>query len=355
MTHTADGLVRVDMSVESRNRKVKDSGWFLADLIEVNGYEENKANCFYKAERDDFAGGKFPDNFEWSLATASYQIEGGWDEDGKGLNTWDKFSHWRKEDSLVSEIEIAPDCRIENCDSGDVACDSYHKWREDVQMIKALGVTLYRFSLSWTRIIPTGYVEDGINQAGIDYYNNLINELIANGIEPVVTLYHWDLPQQLHDDFRGWLDFESGKMVKAFVDFSDVAFNAFGDRVKRWITLNEPAVQAREAYGTGEMAPGWVGQPYWCGHTMLLAHAESYHLYDQKYRQEQGGSIGITLSSGFAEGQQPWDPEYWRSAMYAVDFDLGWFAEPIFGSGTNCISFISTILISRGLPSANQR
>ena len=120
-------------------------------------------------------------------------------------------------------------------------------------MIKDLGVTLYRFSLSWTRIIPTGYVEDGINQAGIDYYNNLINELIANGIEPVVTLYHWDLPQQLHDDFRGWLDYESGKMVKAFVDFSDVAFNAFGDRVKRWITLNEPAVQAREAYGTGEM------------------------------------------------------------------------------------------------------
>ena len=336
MTHTADGLVRVDMSSESRDRKVKDSGWFLADLIEVNGYEERKENCFYKAERDDFAGGKFPDHFEWSLATASYQIEGGWNEDGKGLNTWDKFSHWRKEDSLVSDIEIAPDCRIDNCDNGDVACDSYHKWREDVQMIKDLGVGLYRFSLSWTRIIPTGYVEDGINQAGIDYYNNLINELIANDIEPVVTLYHWDLPQQLHDDFRGWLDFESGKMVKAFVDFSDVAFNAFGDRVKRWITLNEPAVQAREAYGTGEMAPGWVGQPYWCGHTMLLAHAESYHLYDTKYRPTQGGLIGITLSSGFAEGQQPWDPEYWRSAMYAVDFDLGWFAEPIFGSGTNC-------------------
>ena len=126
-------------------------------------------------------------------------------------------------------------------------------------------------------------------------------------------------------------------MVKAFVDFSDVAFNAFGDRVKRWITLNEPAVQAREAYGTGEMAPGWIGQPYWCGHTMLLAHAESYHLYDQKYRPTQGGLIGITLSSGFAEGQQPWDPEYWRSAMNSVDFDLGWFAEPIFGSGTNLL------------------
>lgn len=127
---------------------------------------------------DESITGVFPSDFKWGLATASYQIEGGWNADGKGENIWDNFTH-------------RTDSPIYDGSTGDVACDSYNKWREDVQLLKAMGVDHYRFSLSWSRILPNGTLAGGVNLPGIAYYNNLIDELILNGIEPMITLYHW--------------------------------------------------------------------------------------------------------------------------------------------------------------------
>lgn len=172
-----------------------------------------------------------------------------------------------------------------------MACDSYHKWQEDVSILKDLGVDFYRFSLSWTRILPSGFSND-INQAGITYYNNLINALLDNNIEPCITLYHWDLPQSLQD-LGGW---PNEKLVKYFEDFADVAFRNFGDRVKTWITFNEPLEICQNGYGKGEFAPrvssSGIGD-YLCSRTILLAHAAVYHLYDIKYRPNQNGKFKL--------------------------------------------------------------
>ena len=139
-THYTDGLVRVDMSDPSRARSIKNSGYWLADLIEVNGFEKEKQNCEYNSKRDDTQGGEFPAGFQWSLATASYQIEGGWNEDGKNDSIWDTFTH-------LPPNPATGNCKIEFCNTGDVACDSYHKWQDDIEMIKALNIHEYRFSL----------------------------------------------------------------------------------------------------------------------------------------------------------------------------------------------------------------
>ena len=173
----------------------------------------------YNAE-EDLLYDHFPPDFIWGAATAAYQIEGGWNEDGKGPSIWDVFT---KEEGHIVDGS-----------SGDVACDSYHKYKEDVQLLVNLGLKSYRFSIAWSRILPKGVGEK--NQAGIDYYNNLINELLANGIEPAPTLYHWDLPQALHEQ-GGWLN---SSVSVWFEEYSRLCFKEFGDRVKFWITINEP-------------------------------------------------------------------------------------------------------------------
>ena len=193
----------------------------------------------YEAE-EDLLYDHFPPDFIWGAATAAYQIEGGWNEDGKGPSIWDVFT---KEDGHI----------IDNS-SGDVACDSYHKYKEDVQLLVGMGVDSYRFSISWSRVLPNGIGEK--NQAGIDYYNNLINELLSNGIEPAVTLYHWDLPQALHVQ-GGWLN---SSITEWFEEYSRLCFTEFGDRVKYWITLNEPRETSLQGYGNGAHAPGIVGE-----------------------------------------------------------------------------------------------
>lgn len=193
---------------------------------------------------------------------------------GKGENIWDRYTHQH------------PDL-IADCTNGDIACDSYHLWREDVSMMKNMKVNFYRFSLSWSRILPSG-LPNRINSDGIQYYNNLINTLLKNKIQPVVTLYHWDLPQPLQD-LGGWTN---SVTAMYFEEYANICFSLFGDRVKTWITINEPPSICVSTYDMGSGAPGLLSPgigTYLCGRTLLLAHARAYHLYDKVYRPNQKG------------------------------------------------------------------
>ncbi|ELU13711.1 hypothetical protein CAPTEDRAFT_98416 [Capitella teleta] len=265
---------------------------------------------------DDFLYDTFPEDFLWGTATSSYQIEGAWNVDGKGENIWDTFSH--------------ESGKVANNDTGDIACDSYNNYAEDIQLLKDLGVDFYRFSLSWARLLPTGRV-DQPNQAGIDYYNTLINELLEEDIIPMVTLYHWDLPKDLYDQ-GGW---ENEEMVQIFNEYAIFAFELFGDRVKWWITFNEPYVFIVYGMGEGYHAPGLESPGeiiYTAAHTVLKAHAEAWHSYDELFRPTQNGNIGITLDTDWKEPLTD-SPEDIEASERGMQFSLGWFANPIHGSG----------------------
>ncbi|MCS6267888.1 MAG: beta-glucosidase [Vampirovibrio sp.] len=163
----------------------------------------------------------FPANFTWGSATASYQVEGAYQEDGKGVSVWDTYTNQHN---------------ISNGDTGNVAIDQYHRYKEDIALLKKLGIKSYRFSLSWARLLPEGTGK--VNQAGIDYYNNLINELLANDIKPAITLFHWDYPQALANQ-GGW---GNRKSIDWYTNFAKLAFQSFGNRVDTWITFNEPYI-----------------------------------------------------------------------------------------------------------------
>ncbi len=197
---------------------------------------------------------RFPEGFIWGAATSAYQIEGAWNEDGKGPSIWDTF------------------CRIpgkiRNGDTGDVAADHYHRWEEDVNIMAELGLKAYRFSISWPRIFPEGVGE--VNRKGLDFYSRLVDKLLAHGIEPFVTLYHWDLPQALQDR-GGW---PSRDTAYAFAHYAETVAGELGDRVSFWITHNEPFVAALIGHFTGEHAPG-IQDPsaaFSAAHHLLLSH-----------------------------------------------------------------------------------
>ncbi|KAK9273160.1 hypothetical protein L1049_017967 [Liquidambar formosana] len=223
----------------------------------------------------------FPAGFIFGTATSAYQIEGAANEGGRKPCIWDTFSQ-------------CPG-KIKDGSSGNVACDSYHRYKEDVGIMKDIGFEAYRFSISWSRVLPDGKLSGGVNKEGISYYNNLINELIANGLEPFVTLFHWDLPQTLEDEYGGFL---SPKVVEDFRDYADLCYKEFGDRVKHWITLNEPWTFTNNGYATGHFAPGRCSQwqqkncdsgdsgtePYLVSHHSLLAHAAAVQVYRKKYQ-----------------------------------------------------------------------
>ncbi|KAH0950518.1 hypothetical protein HN011_001108, partial [Eciton burchellii] len=254
----------------------------------------------------------FPKNFLLGVSTSAYQIEGGWNASGKGESVWDRWIHNH------------PNAAIDGS-NGDVACDSFHKYKEDVQLLKDIGVDFYRFSISWTRILPTGY-PNVINQKGLDYYKNLINELLENGIQPFVTLYHWDHPE-VFERMGGWTN---EMMVDWISDYARVIFRELGSKIKYFVTINEPTIICTMAYASNTIAPGKnLGDygKFLCMHNILKAHARIYHIYDTEFRKQQNGQIGLVAPCEGAFAKTPND-----TAAVDLDFQFtcGWATHPIF-------------------------
>ncbi len=223
---------------------------------------------------------RFPQGFLWGAATSAYQIEGAWNTDGKGESIWDRFAH-------------SP-YRVMNGDTGDVACDHYRRMSDDVSLMKELGLQTYRFSISWPRILPQG--RGAINEKGLDFYDQLVDSLLAADIIPNATLYHWDYPQALQEA-GGWPNRDS---VDWFVDYARVVFDRLGDRVPLWVTHNEPWVTAFVGHALGLHAPGICdySQAYQTVHHQLLSHGRTVQLFRQGSYQ---GEIGIVLNLGHYE------------------------------------------------------
>ncbi|XP_050929059.1 LOW QUALITY PROTEIN: lactase/phlorizin hydrolase [Lates calcarifer] len=297
------GLHHVDFANPNRPRTPKRSAHYYYQVMRDNG--------FPLPDDEKTLYGQFPKTFKWSTASAAYQIEGSWRAHGKGLSIWDKFAH--------------TPLRVSNSDNADIACDSYNKIDKDVEVLKRLKVSHYRFSVSWPRVLPDG-TNNHINEAGLNYYHRLLDALEAANIQPQVTLYHWDLPLALQK-VGGW---ENETIVHRFRDYADVLFSRLGSRVKFWITLNEPYIVANLGYGYGTFAPGIVGKQYIAAHNLIKAHAEAWHLYNDKYRATQGGLISITINSDWVEPRSPYKQEDVDAAKRYLQFFIGWFAHPIF-------------------------
>ncbi|XP_024996270.1 beta-glucosidase 24-like [Cynara cardunculus var. scolymus] len=265
----------------------------------------------------------FPSNFLFGVATSAHQVEGAWNVDGKGLSIWDCFA-LRNPDKISGGANAC------------VTVDSYSRMKEDVQLLKKMGVNSYRFSISWPRILPGGKISMGKNQEGINYYNKLIDELLANGIEPFATIFHWDLPNALEEEYMGFL---SSKVVADFVDYADICFWEFGDRVKNWLTVNEPHMFTYNGYVTGTFAPGRGAnckdsdvetEPYTVAYNLLNCHAAAYRKYEKDYKSFQKGKVGITLDLSFCKPfRGPSNDEDVKAVQYAYDFGNGWFLEPL--------------------------
>lgn len=217
----------------------------------------------------------FPENFKFGAANAAPQIEGAYLTDGKSETIWDRYAHEHPE-------------KIADHSTLDIAADSYNKYKEDVACLTATGMDMYRLSIAWARILPTGYKES-LNDLGVQYYKNLLNELKSNGIEPLVTLYHWDLPQILQENNGGWLNESTADL---FAEYARICYQLFGDDVKLWITINEPKQICQTGYGGEWFAPG-QGQSgvddYICAKNVLLAHAKAWHIYNDEFKEKQGG------------------------------------------------------------------
>jgi beta-glucosidase len=252
----------------------------------------------------------FPDGFLWGAATAAYQIEGAWDEDGKGPSIWDTFSH-------------TPG-NVKDGDTGDVACDHYHRFADDVRLMRDLGLKAYRFSVSWPRVIPGGV--GPVNAAGLDFYDRLTDELLGAGIVPALTLDHWDLPQALQD-VGGW---GSRSTIDAFVAYADVVSSRLADRVSLWITHNEPSVLAVDGHVVGEHAPGLTDQALGLqvAHHLLVSHGLAVPVL----RGNGAGEVGITINVWpQAPASDAHDDRAAAERRYAAE--AAWYLDPLYGKG----------------------
>ena len=250
----------------------------------------------------------FPNNFLWGAATSAYQIEGAWNEDGKGESIWDRFAH-------------TPG-KVKHGDTGDIACDHYHCWPEDIQRMKALGLKAYRLSISWPRILPNG--RGAVNPSGLDFYERLVDGLLEADIAPMITLFHWDLPQALQDEGG----FASRSTAEAFVEYTDLVTRRLGDRVEYWITHNEPSVFAFIGHAHGHHAPG-LNAPDLAlrvAHHMLLSHGWSIPVIRANSPKAQ---IGIALNINFSQPASAsiYDYHAWQ---YGYGLWTRWFLDPLY-------------------------
>lgn len=253
---------------------------------------------------------QFPAHFRWGAGTYSYQVEGAANEDGRGESIWDRF--------------CATPGKILNNDSGLVACDHYHRYPEDIRLMKELGLHLYHFSIAWPRILPSG--RGKVNTCGLDFYDRLIDALLEAGIEPFATLYHWDLPQALQDAVGGWASRET---AYAFADYVDIVSRHFSDRIRHWLTLNEPAVTAFEGHEQGIHAPGAQDTrlAWQTSHHFLLAHGLAVPIL--RTNGKANTRVGITLN--FTQLDPATSAPEDQAAAHFMDGKLHrWFLDPIF-------------------------
>lgn len=251
----------------------------------------------------------FPKDFIWGAATSAYQIEGAWNEDGKGESIIDRFTH-------------TPG-NIKNNDNGDVALDHYHRYQEDVALMKTIGLQAYRFSISWSRVLPSGRGQ--ANPAGLDFYDRLVDALLEAGIQPFATVYCWDLPQALQEK-GGWT---KRGTVDAFVEYTDLISRRLGDRVKAWATLNEPMSEAHDGYQNGKLAPGHKNayEAYVASHYLLLAHARALPVLRQNCPQAQVGIV-VNVIPVFPASASVYD----RREVFIADAYLNrWYLNPLVG------------------------
>eukprot|EP00249_Psilotum_nudum_P003191 c16527_g1_i1 orf=144-1913(-) len=279
------------------------------------------------ASKSSLSRGDFPSGFIFGVSSSAFQIEGAVQQDGRALSIWDSYMYF-------------PD-NIYDGNIADVSCDHYNRAESDVQLMVDLGVSAYRFSISWCRIFSDG--TKTLNHNGVSHYNKLINCLVKNSIQPYVTLYHWDLPQLLENDpdIKGW---RTKEIVTCYSHFVETCFRLFGDRVKHWITFNEIHLFAFRGYGTGEYAPGRCSlagnptkleysgdsstEPYIVAHNALLAHSAAVKIYREKYQAEQRGKIGIACHSQWYEPFSK-DTQDMKAAERCLEFELGWILDPI--------------------------
>ncbi|XP_037414529.1 beta-glucosidase 2-like [Triticum dicoccoides] len=270
-----------------------------------------------------FTRSDFPRGFVFGSGTSAYQYEGAVSEGGRSPSYWDTFTHAGK---------------MSDKSTGDVAADGYHKYMEDVKLMSETGLEAYRFSISWSRLIPNG--RGAVNPKGLQYYNNLIDELVNHGIQVHITLHHIDLPQILEDEYGGWL---SPRIVEDFTAYADVCFKEFGDRVASWTTMNEPNIGALASYDVAIFPPGRCSdpfgvtkctsgdssvEPYIAAHNTLLAHATVVSLYRKKYQAMQNGVVGISIYSfwSYPLTNSTVDLEATRRC---IDFYFGWILNPL--------------------------
>ncbi|MCZ0703111.1 beta-glucosidase [Natronobacillus azotifigens] len=252
---------------------------------------------------------QFPEEMKWGTATASYQIEGAANIDGRGQSIWDAFSK-------------TPG-KIVNGDNGDIACDSYHRFEEDIKIMKDLGITTYRFSIAWPRVIPQGVGD--VNQEGLDFYHRMVDCLLENEIEPMCTLYHWDLPQALQDK-GGW---DNRETIDAFVEYAELMFKQFEGKIKYWITFNEPWCASFLSNYIGVHAPGFQDLQLATNvaHHILVAHGKTV----KKYRglNSKEGQIGyapnVEWNEPFSNRQEDID-----ACRRASGWFIEWFMDPVF-------------------------
>ncbi|GLJ16657.1 hypothetical protein SUGI_0285900 [Cryptomeria japonica] len=269
--------------------------------------------------KTQFGRKSFPSDFVFGVGSASYQYAGAvHEEGGRGPSIWDKFS--RIPGKIVDQS------------NGDVANDQYHRYKKDIKLLADMGVDSYRFSISWSCILPKG--RGTVNKKGIAYYNNLIDELLKHVIEPIVTIFHWHLPQALQDEYGGFL---SEKIVKDFSSYAITCFEAFGDRVNKWVTINELFIISFFGYGDGSHAPGHctnctagdsATEPYIVAHNLLLAHSAVVKIYRETYKEKHKGSIGITLvAHWFIPYSNSFNDQ--KATRRVLDFYLGGFMDPL--------------------------